>query len=194
MLQSKISFSYLNCASSFLFWFFFFFCDSIFSPWTCGLEMRWLWVLCFYVSLFYYYHRGHCHYYYYHLFWRGFFLSAHSPWLVESSSKKSMKSKEKQHFSDFSWASLLFACGWDWALPARGRAVQPPHIIPLPIFRLCALPSRVKAKMGEDGKPKRGENDSLDYFLHFKYNPWILANVSIQSGSKPHVFIFIYAT
>lgn len=52
MLQSKISFLYLNCVapvscSDFV-------CDSVLKPWTCGLKMQWLWVLCFYVSLFYF--------------------------------------------------------------------------------------------------------------------------------------------
>lgn len=81
-------------------------------------------------------------------------------------------------------------------VPARSRVVGPCYVISLPTFRLCAVPSGVKAKMGEDPKPKRVEDDSPDYFLHFKYNPCILANVSIQSGSrsrrKPHVFLFIY--
>lgn len=51
----------------------------------------------------------------------------------------------------------------------QSGAATPHH--PTAYFRLCAVPSWVKAKMGEDGKPKRGEDDSLDYFLHFKYNP-----------------------
>lgn len=87
MLQSKISFSYLNCVppvscSDFV-------CDSVFSPWTCGLEMQWLWVvLCVIILLL--------------SSWSlslsllspilgGFFSSAHSPWLVECSSTKSTR-------------------------------------------------------------------------------------------------------
>lgn len=153
--------------------------------------MQWLWVLCFYVSLFYYYHHRHHHYYYYHLFWGDSYV------LISLSWWNAVQIKAWEclwYFPDFSWASLLFAWGCDWVLPARSRAVQLTPHHPTAYFRLCAVPSWVKAKMGEDGKPKRGEDDSLDYFLHFKYNPWILANVSIQSGSEPHVFIFIYTT
>lgn len=160
--------------------------------WTKNVVTLGVVFLC--VIILFYHHRHNHYHYYYHLFWgdSSYMLISLGWWNADQ--RKAWECLWQQHFSDFSWASLPFACGWDWALPARSGAAQPRHIIPLPIFRLCAVPSRVKAKMGEDGKPKRGEDDSLDYFLHFKYNPWILANVSIQSGSEPHVFIFIYAT
>lgn len=103
----------------------------------------------------------------------GLFLYAHLPWLVECRSKKSMRMPVTAAFFRLflSIPPICLRMGLGVSRAERSGAVRPRHIIPLPIFRLCAVPSRVKAKMGEDGKPKRGEDDSLDYFLHCKYNP-----------------------
>lgn len=190
MFQSKISFSYLNrvpsvsCSD----FFFFFVCDSVFSPWTCGLKMQWLWVLCFYVSLFYYYHHRHHHYYYYHLFWGDSYV------LISLSWWNAVQIKAWEclwYFPDFSWASLLFAWGWDWALPARSRAVQPLHIIPLPISGCVLCPPGSKRKWERMASQSVGKmthwiifcisNITLEFLPMYRYS---------QAASLMYLYLF----
>lgn len=194
MLQSKISFLYLNCVppvscSNFV-------CDSVISLWTCGLKMQQLWVVCFYVSLFYYYHHRHQHYYYYyyHLFWGDYSYMLISLGWWNADQRKAWECLWQQHFSDFSWASLPFACGWDWAFPARSGAERCGHAT----SSHCLFSGCVLCPPGSKRKWERMASQSVGKMTH-----WIIfciANITLeflpmyrysQAASLMYLYLFM---